>query len=90
MDEIFNDRPGLPTTHARQDETEHCHGTEEVDLELRSIVLLALLLNGAEKVDTGIVDKHIDPAKCACARSTAAIRCCGSVTSNSTASALSG
>src|SRR5260221_3098048 len=59
----IHDRPGLPTTHAWQDETEHCYGTEEVDLELRSIVLLALLLNGADKIDTGIIDKHIDPAE---------------------------
>src|SRR5580693_1945614 len=53
----------MPATHAWQDETEHGHGTEEVDLELRSIVLLALLLNGAEKIDAGVVDKHIDPAE---------------------------
>src|SRR5207247_7629835 len=51
------------TTHAWQNETEQGHGTGEVDLELRSIVLLALLLNGAEKIDAGIVDKHIDPAE---------------------------
>jgi len=37
--------------------------TEEVDLELRSIVLLALLLNGAEKIDAGVVDEHIDLAE---------------------------
>src|SRR6185312_8721697 len=59
----IHDRPRLTATHAWEDETEHGDGTEEVDLELRSIVLLALLLNGAEKIDAGIVDEHIDPAE---------------------------
>src|SRR6185295_9533125 len=58
-----HDRPGSAAAHAWQDETDHRDGTEEVDLELSAVVLFALLLDGAEKVDAGVVDEHIDPAE---------------------------
>src|SRR3954471_6202663 len=53
----------MTATHAWQRETDHCNGAEEVDLELGSIVFLALFLNGADKIDTSIVNEDIDPAE---------------------------
>jgi hypothetical protein len=84
------DRPGLPTTHAWQDETEHCHGTEEVDLELRSIILLALLLDGAEKSMPALFTRTSMPPKRPSACTIAAARSSYLVTSSVRANPVSG
>lgn len=57
-----DDRPAATTAHRGQHGPGECHGAEEVDLEDRAVIGLVLFLDGADDVDTRVVDEDVDAA----------------------------
>ena len=82
--------PRRRRAHARQHQAQERDGAEEVHLERVAVVLFLLLLDGADEVDRGVVDEYVDRPEACLGGLDGGRPLPGSLTSSSTAKAVSG